>query len=157
MSTVTYADFIARRKATAALAGRVVEPGDLHWSLKPFQVDLVTWAARVGRPAVWADTGLGKTRMQLEWCRVMADTSLIVTPLAVAEQTISEAARIHIDATYVRSPEQITGPGVYVTNYEMVEKFDPASYWKTGCGYLAELENELAQPDLFDGLSGVTI
>lgn len=125
MGAVPYSDFIARRKAKAQRLGVTVSPGDLHWSLKPFQHDIVTWAASVGRPAVWADTGLGKTRMQVEWCRVMAATSLIVAPLAVAQQTVAEAAKIAVDARYVRSGNEITGPGVYVTNYEMVEHFDP--------------------------------
>lgn len=128
MGAVPYSDFIARRKAKAQRLGVTVSPGDLHWSLKPFQHDIVAWAASVGRPAVWADTGLGKTRMQVEWCRIMADTSLIVAPLAVAQQTVAEAAKIAVDARYVRSGDEITGPGVYVTNYEMVEHFTPASF-----------------------------
>jgi hypothetical protein len=124
-AAIPYSEFIARRKAKARQTGVAVRPGDLHWSLKPFQHDIVTWAAAVGCPAVWADTGLGKTRMQVEWSRVMADTSLIVAPLAVAQQTVAEAAQIHVDARYVRSQDDITGPGVYVTNYEMVERFNP--------------------------------
>jgi Helicase conserved C-terminal domain len=125
---VSYPEFIARRKARAVEAGKIIEPKMLHNSLKPFQVEIVQWACKVGRPAVWADTGLGKTRMQLEWCRVMADTALIVTPLAVAEQTIAEAKKIGITATYVRSFDQIVGPGIYVTNYEMVERFPPEMF-----------------------------
>lgn len=129
MSTpVPYSEFIARRRARVGLVGRDVERGDLHHSLKPFQSDLVRWAAKVGNPAVWADTGLGKTRMQIEWCRVMGDTTLIVTPLAVAQQTVAEAADIHVDARYVRSGEQVTGPGVYVTNVQMIEQFDPTAF-----------------------------
>lgn len=124
--TVSYADFIARRKAVARPLGVEIGPGDLHHSLKPFQVDVTRWAASVGRPAVWADTGLGKTRMQLEWCRTMADVSLIVAPLGVARQTPEEAQLIHTDARYVRHGDEITGPGVYVTNYEMVDQFDPS-------------------------------
>ena len=124
MTNLDYAEFIARRKARSYENGPAIAPSDLHHSLKPFQVELVVWAARVGRAAIWADTGLGKTRMQLEWARSVADTALIVAPLAVAQQTIAEASRIDIAATYVRSADQIAGPGVYVTNYEMVEKFD---------------------------------
>ena len=124
MSIVAYEDFIARRKAKVGTIGRTIDAGDLHHSLKPFQVDVVQWAASVGRPAVWADTGLGKTRMQVEWCRTMGEASLIVTPLAVAQQTVEEAARIHVDARYVRSMDEVDGPGVYVTNYEMVERFE---------------------------------
>lgn len=124
----SYAEFIARRAAKAKQNGVTITPGDLHWSLKPFQAEIVMWAAKVGCPAVWADTGLGKTRMQLEWCRVMGDTSLVVTTLAVSAQTIEEAALIHIDARYVRSSADIDGPGIYVTNYEMVQHFDPTIF-----------------------------
>lgn len=123
MSATSYAEFIARRKAKVRREGVTVGRGDLHHSLKEFQRDIVIWAAQVGRPAVWADTGLGKTRMQLEWCRVMAQTSLIVAPLAVTEQTCDEATLIHSEARYVRSPRDVNGPGIYVTNYEMVERF----------------------------------
>ena len=123
MVELAYPDFIARRKARSYGHGPIIEPGDLHHSLMPFQRDLVIWAARVGRAALWADTGLGKTRMELEFCRSVADTSLIVAPLAVAQQTVAEAARINIEARYVRSADEITGTGVYVTNYEMVEHF----------------------------------
>lgn len=126
--TLAYADFIARRKARAVHPGPIVAAADLHPSLKPFQSDLVIWAARVGRAAIWADTGLGKTRMQLEWARVVSDTALIVTPLAVAEQTVDEAAAIGIDARYVRSGAEADAPGIYVTNYEMVDRFDPSIF-----------------------------
>lgn len=126
MSVIEYAQFIERRRARVQSQGVDVAPADLHHTLKPFQADVTRWACKVGRPAVWADTGLGKTRMQLEWCRVMADVSLIVAPLGVARQTPEEAALIHTDARYVRSGDEITGPGVYVTNYEMVERFDPS-------------------------------
>lgn len=122
---IPYSEFLNRRRGVARATGIEISRDDLHASLKPFQVDVTTWAARVGRPAVWADTGLGKTRMQLEWCRVMADVSLIVAPLGVARQTPEEAALIETDARYVRGQDEISGPGVYVTNYEMVEHFDP--------------------------------
>lgn len=125
MSTVSYAEFIARRKSRANHAGVAVETGALHESLKPFQRDIVQWAAKVGCPAVWADTGLGKTRMQIEWCRVMAETSLIVAPLAVAQQTVAEGAKIGVTIRYVRHGSEIDGPGMYITNYEMVTEFDP--------------------------------
>ena len=128
MSQISYEEFLDRRRAKVGAVGRHVEPGDLHHSLKPFQSDIVRWAASVGTPAVWADTGLGKTRMQVEWCRVMGDTALIVTPLAVAQQTVDEAAKIHVDARYVRHADEIDGPGVYVTNYEMVDRFDSSVF-----------------------------
>lgn len=126
--TLSYADFIERRKARTRRAGVDIDPAALPATLSPFQRDVVAWAAGVGCPAVWADTGLGKTRMQIVWCGLMAETALIITPLAVAEQTIAEADSIDVAARYVRSQDQVDGPGIYVTNYEMVERFDPASF-----------------------------
>ncbi|MCU1441103.1 MAG: hypothetical protein JWP85_2100 [Rhodoglobus sp.] len=123
MNELSYAEFIARRKAAVVVRGPVVDPQSLHPSLKPFQRDLVVRAARVGRFALWADTGLGKTRMQLEWARSVTDTALIIAPLAVADQTVSEARAIGIEARYVRSASEVAGPGIYVTNFEMVEHF----------------------------------
>lgn len=117
---MSYAALIERRRKRTHAVGPSINPDALHDSLKPFQRHIVTWAASVGRPAVWADTGLGKTRMQIEWCRAVGETTLIVTPLAVAEQTVEEAAKIGVTAHYVRSADDVGGPGVYVTNYEMV-------------------------------------
>lgn len=75
---------------------------------------------------MWADTGLGKTVMQVEWAALMGETALIVAPLAVAAQTVREAAKVGVAARYVRHGSEMTGPGVYVTNYEMIDHFDPA-------------------------------
>ena len=127
-TVLSYSDFIERRRARVEKVGRTVSAGDLHHTLKPFQVDIIRWAAAVGNPAVWADTGLGKTRMQVEWCRVMGETTLIVTPLAVAQQTVEEAAKVHVEARYVRDGAEVDGPGVYITNYEMVDRFDPTAF-----------------------------
>lgn len=123
-----YSTLLERRRARAKAVGVSIDGDELHSSLKPFQRHIVQWACSVGNVAVWADTGLGKTRMQLEWCRIMAGTSLIVTPLAVALQTVEEAALIGVDARYVRHPDEITGPGVYVTNVEMVAAFTPGRF-----------------------------
>jgi hypothetical protein len=91
--------------------------------LHDWQAELVRWAVRTGRAAVWADTGMGKTVMQLEWARLSGDTALVVAPLAVCQQTVREAAKLGITATYTR--DGIPGPGIWITNYEQVHKFDP--------------------------------
>lgn len=125
---MSYADLLARRHRKITPQGREVRDEEIHPSLKPFQRHIVTWAVRRGTAAIWADTGLGKTRMQLEWARLIGETSLIVAPLAVCAQTVDEAADIGIEARYVRDPEGVTGPGVWVTNYEMVAKFPAAMF-----------------------------
>ena len=123
-----YHDQLARRRMRFLGNGEQVSDSDMHDSLKPFQRHIVKWACANGRAAIWADTGLGKTRMQIEWCRLMADTAIIIAPLAVAHQTVEEAAKIGVHARYVRDPDQIDGPGLYVVNYEMLAKFDPRMF-----------------------------
>lgn len=122
--SVDYAGFIASKVGRAHAVGADIPPGAVSPVLHGWQAELVQWAARVGRAAIWADTGLGKTFMQIEWARLMADRALIVAPLAVCQQTVREAARLGVTARYVREDDD--RPGLMVTNYEMVDRFDPS-------------------------------
>ena len=124
----TYAEFLKTKAARINKTGIDVDHADMHDMLHAWQKDIVAWACRTGRAAIWADTGLGKTIMQVEWLRHMTPDggmSLIVAPLAVCEQTVREARKIDVHVTYVRDETAITGPGVYITNYEMVTRFPP--------------------------------
>ncbi|MGH3260680.1 MAG: helicase-related protein, partial [Trebonia sp.] len=123
--TKDYGAFLASKQRAASTTGRPVEPGELHPSLHPFQHDIVSWAVQKGRAAIWTTTGTGKSRMQLEYARLSGATGLIVAPLAVCQQTIREAVALDMEVRYVRDGGQITGPGTWVTNYELVQKFDP--------------------------------
>lgn len=118
-----YAEFLARK--TAVAVAKRIEVGKVNPMLHEWQREIVEWAVRTGRGAIWADTGLGKTFMQIEWARLSMDTrsALIVAPLAVTAQTVREADRLGVVARYVRHADDIDGPGVYVTNYEMVKNF----------------------------------
>ena len=124
----TYADFLARKQRQVQPAGFDVAAADVHPLLHPWQKRIVTWAVHTGRAAVWADTGTGKTFMQLEYARLSGDRALIVAPLAVCHQTVREAAKLGITARYARSGDAAAGPGMWVTNYEMVQHFDPAGF-----------------------------
>ena len=66
---IPYREFLKRKELREQETGITVSPQQLHPSLFDWQKRIVTWACKVGRAAVWADTGLGKTRMQLEWLR----------------------------------------------------------------------------------------
>lgn len=127
-NTLSYADFLARKTRLARPAVVDVDQADVHPSLHGWQARITTWAVRAGRAAIWADTGLGKTRMQLEWARLSADRTLLVAPLAVCAQTVQEAAQIGITARYVRDQTAVDGPGIWVTNYEMIDHFNPAAF-----------------------------
>ena len=124
MSSSSYLQFLESKSKRVDPIGRGVALDDIHPMLHEWQREIVQWAVKTGRAAIWADTGLGKTLMQVEWARLSGDTVLIVAPLAVTQQTIREAAKVGITARYVRSGDQIDGPGIWVTNYEMAQRFD---------------------------------
>jgi hypothetical protein len=120
-----YAAYVASKAASASFPGitdAVIAP-----HLFPHQRDLVTWALRRGRAAIFADTGLGKTAMQIEWARHVAERGrvIILAPLAVAEQTAREAARWGVDVSCARADN---GARIIVTNYEMLHAFDPSAF-----------------------------
>lgn len=119
-----YARFLAAKVARVHREG--ISVGSVHPMLHDWQGEIVRWAASIGRAAIWADTGLGKTVMQVEWLRhVTGDgIGLIIAPLAVCAQTVREAAKVDAKVAYVRSGEGLA-PGLYVTNYEMVQHFPP--------------------------------
>ena len=123
-----YSEFIERKRRRVQPVGRDITPAELHPALHEWQARGVAWAIRTGRAALFWDCGMGKTIAQVEWARRSAATSLIVTPLSVAQQTVREAAKIDCPAEYVRSQGEVTGPGVWVTNYEMVERFNPEAF-----------------------------
>lgn len=123
---MTYAEFLERKQRTAPALGRTIAEPDVCPRLHPWQQRIVTWACGLGRAAIWADTGLGKTWIQLEIARLSGDRALIIAPLAVCHQTVREAAKLGITATYVRADGDADGPGIWVTNYEMAFGFDPA-------------------------------
>jgi hypothetical protein len=125
-----YAAFLAAKAVSDPPTGMTTEPV-LASHLFPFQRDIVRWALRRGRAAVWADCGLGKGPMAMEWARqVAAHTQgdvLLVAPLAVSQQFVREAAKFGVPITYAKSHAGVRG-GITVTNYERFESFDPAKF-----------------------------
>lgn len=117
------------------------DANELNPKLLDFQDRIVRWALRLGRAAVFADCGMGKTLMQLviaEACAMQTGKpSLILTPLMVAPQTVKEAAKFGIDGVaFAQTSAQIpAGTPVVVANYERVKEFDPPMF---GCVCLDE-------------------
>ncbi len=121
-----YADFLTR-KATVDPATGLRDVPALNGQLFDFQRDIVTWGLRRGRAAVFADCGMGKTPMQLEWARHVPGDVLILAPLAVATQTVREGEKFGITARYCRDDSEVE-PGITVANYEMLDHFDPSRF-----------------------------
>lgn len=122
-----YIKFLSSKRIINRPAGVSVEDMDINPILFQFQHDIVKWAIQKGRCAVFADTGLGKTFIQLEWARLISRQCIIVAPLSVARQTAREANKIGLTVNYCRSSEDIK-PGLNITNYEMIEHLDPALF-----------------------------
>lgn len=101
-------------------------------SMFEWQKKIVAWATMKGRCALWADTGLGKTIMQLAWAdQVRHHTGkpvIILTPLAVSAQTVKEAEKFGLDASVMHESEDACLVALGVTNYHKLHKFDPSMY-----------------------------
>ena len=102
--------------------GKGIDKSEINPILFDFQKDIVKWAVKKGRCAIFLDTGLGKTFCQLEWARLIGGKSLIVAPLSVARQTIREAVKIGIVVNFVHD-EAAMLPGINITNYELIDNF----------------------------------
>lgn len=124
-----YDDFVANKRRAEVATGH--QPSDLNEHMFDFQHAIVSWAVRRGRAAIFADTGLGKTLMQLSWADEIANHTggkvLILAPLAVSEQTIEQGQNFGIDVYRVPHGGSPTGPGVWITNYERMDAIDFAS------------------------------
>jgi len=122
-----YKEFIKTKRTMNKFVGKIISTSDIHPLLFPFQRDVVKWAVGKGRAAIFLDTGLGKTFVQLEWARLMDVKTLIVAPLSVARQTVNEGKKIGIDVQYVRHQSDVKNK-ICITNYEMVEEFNPQEF-----------------------------
>ncbi len=113
-----YERFLHRKTVRTPDSGRDYEsPSPV---LFDWQREIVAWACRRGQAAIFADCGLGKTLMQLEWARHWRKT-LIVCPLAVAGQTIREAEKLGLTVVEVAAPG--SDAPLQIVNYEKVYKF----------------------------------
>ncbi|MFA6204314.1 MAG: DEAD/DEAH box helicase [Gallionella sp.] len=109
-----------------------------------FQQAITTWAIQKGRGAIFADCGLGKTFMQLVWAENVARHTgkrvLILTPLAVAFQTVKEGEKIGVEVTHRRGGMK-AGDKIIVTNYERLHYFNPDDYAGVVCDESSILKN----------------
>lgn len=120
-----YLEFLKTKEIKSVDCG--FESKTVNEKLFQWQTDIVRWALAKGRCAIFADCGLGKTAMQLQWAQEVADHTgkpvLIVAPLAVAAQTKKEGFKFGVGVTICRKYDDVR-PGVNITNYEMIEHFD---------------------------------
>lgn len=127
---MSYHAFLERKRMVDPMTGMADVP-PLPDALFPHQRDIVRWALRRGRAAIFAGTGLGKTLMELAWgdevSRFTGKPVIVFAPLAVAAQHMREADRFGIPARMVRSQADV-GPGLNVTNYQKIGAFDLSAF-----------------------------
>ena len=146
---MNYSDFINSKKIDHIDAGFDPSQYVMPDMIKGFQSDIVGWACRRGRAAIFADTGLGKTMMQLTWASLVNQHTgrpiLILAPLCVAQQTVREGEKFGIKIKYLRDDTE-GKKGIYITNYEMLKNFDPSHF--EGCA--------LDESSILKGMDGKT-
>jgi hypothetical protein len=128
---ISYEDFLKAKEVKSINAGFNANTDIINPMLFDFQKDIVKWAIKKGKAALFEDCGLGKTPQQLEWAwQVHIETGgdiLIIAPLAVAAQTKLEGVKFGVEVNICRSQEDVV-PGINITNYEMIEHFDISKF-----------------------------
>ena len=121
---MTYEEFLKTKSKDHIKSGFEVSDKDLNPCLFDFQKFIVKRALAAGKYAIFADCGLGKTLMQLEWARHVSIKKsapvLILAPLAVSAQTIMEGKKFHIDVVKYDGSDA----PIQITNYEQLDNID---------------------------------
>jgi len=125
-----YSEFLKTKAISHIPCG--FDANDLHEKLFPFQKAIVKWSLKRGRSSIFADTGLGKTFMEVVFAHEVHKHTggeiIIFAPLCVAHQTKKLAMdELGIDVNYCRSQNQAK-PGINITNYEMLDSFDSSKF-----------------------------
>lgn len=131
MKDTEYQGFINTKRIAAKPSGFHVEVESLHPMLFPFQKRIVQWALMRGKAAVFADCGLGKSPMQLEWAKQVHDKTggnvLVLAPLAVSSQTAREGIKFKIPVNIAHNQSEVKD-GINITNYEKLHHFDASQF-----------------------------
>ena len=124
-----YQSFLESKAPIAQASG--FEPSALPSHLSDFQQSCVAFNIRQGRAGLYLDTGLGKTRCQLEWMAQSIEQSngkgLLLTPLAVAKQMEREALALGYNARVIRDQSQAKD-GINICNYDRLDKLDTDAF-----------------------------
>lgn len=126
-----YQEFLKSKAKSHVISGFDVDYSALNINCFEFQKFIIKRALKCGKYAIFADCGLGKTLMQLEWAyQVSTHTNkpvLILAPLAVSGQTISEGLKFNIHVKRYLFESEIDN-GIYITNYDQIENINASLF-----------------------------
>lgn len=121
-----YNDFINNKTSIIQTSGFDIDRNELNNNLFEYQKDIVRWSLKKGKSAIFADCGLGKTIMQLEFAQQiisrLGGKVLILAPLAVTGQTKLEGQEFGYEVNICESQDDVI-EGINITNYEKLDKF----------------------------------
>jgi len=116
-----YNEFLKKKQKVHIMSGFDIDDNQLNSNMFDFQKFIVKRSLKAGKYAIFADCGLGKTLMQLEWanqvCKYTNGKVLILAPLAVVGQTMQEGSKFGIDMS-----------NIDVQNYEQIDNIDCTIY-----------------------------
>lgn len=123
-----YQTVLKKKRRAHKTSGFKIDQSDLNPLLFDFQKFTVQRCLELGKSAIFADCGLGKTLMQLEWARQIVEKTeldvLILAPLAVTGQTINEGRKFNIDVRDWREMKYSTQEGIFIANYDQLANID---------------------------------
>ena len=122
-----YQEFLKAKQKMIVDSGKEVDDTEINPHLFDYQHDIVKWALKKGKSAVFAGTGLGKTRIQLAWADLVGGRVLIFAPLAVACQTVQEGKEIGIEVNLCKENADVKD-GINITNYDRMERYDLSQF-----------------------------
>ena len=132
----SYSEFLQKKQKKHIESGFDIDDSELNNNLFDFQKFIIKRALKAGKYAIFADCGLGKTLMQLEWANhVVKKTNrsvLILAPLAVSSQTIQEGVKFGIHVEKLNCNASFWQVGIYITNYEQIDNIRMDEFFPVG-------------------------
>ena len=129
---MTYEEFLKTKEMRAEACGFDIDRDSINPHAFDYQKDIISWACKKGKCAILTGCGTGKTVMLLEWCKAVHKHTgkpvLIVSPLSVVNQTSREAIKFGICSVNICRKQNDVINGVNITNYEMIEHFEPSVF-----------------------------
>lgn len=146
---MTYTEFIESKQLKAANAGFDISLSELNEKAFEWQKLLVKWGIKKGKCAYFEDCGLGKTLQQLMWSdeirKYTGDSTLILAPLAVAEQTVKQGDKFGIEVNICEMQADIKKGAINITNYEKLHKFNCSAFGAVALDESSILKNSIGK------------
>lgn len=125
-----YQEFLESKQSTIKPSG--FKPDRLNPNLFLFQRDIVEWSLQLGKAAVFAGCGLGKTGISLAWADAVVEHTdgkvLVVAPLSVTQQTHKEGVKFGIQTRVTKLGDVVDDDRIVITNYQSLRKFSAADF-----------------------------